>query len=179
MVVWALLGIFPCSSRVPVWGGRSRGQPAFLLLVFVCTVCPAVSQPHAGLKVLLGACTLPTGLGCTTQPLLHATSAQFCVVLLCPPAPPPHFSAMFDRLSEPSPSPQALLAVPTAQGRMRGGEDPGTHFSLPLSLSRALQRLELEGRCLCPSSSPRLPSGCAQCSTLLLPCPPASCCFQQ
>lgn len=41
-----------------------------------------------------------------------------------------------------------MLAVPTTQGRRRGGEGPGTHFPSQLSLSGALQRLELEGRCL-------------------------------
>lgn len=85
VVVWALLGIFPCSSWA---GGRSRA--AFLLPVLACMVCPPSLVP--GLKLLLGACALPCRAGSRRSAAapcnLSPNSVWWCRV----PVPPPCIS---------------------------------------------------------------------------------------
>lgn len=107
------------------------------------------SQPRARAEAAAG-CLRPSLQGwvtplscCSVQP-----QPRFCVVVSCPRAPALHFSDISDRRSEPS-------RCPTARGSRRGGEGPDAHFQSQLSLSGALQRLELEGRCLCvPAAHP-------------------------
>lgn len=90
VVMRALLGIFPCSSRVP---GRGEGaeQPAFLLLVFGarCARLPPGLVP--GLKVLWVPAPFPAGLGHTAQLLLRATSAPILCGVVVSPCPRPAF----------------------------------------------------------------------------------------